>query len=437
MTNREFVFDNTRQSDVSERASVFIASVENATPSTPVSLADALTNGQESLEKVFADRLHRTDALYDRHHHLFFNGDNNFLTTPDPETILELTTDAVKELQAQTPLHWGVMLGMGTLQLATAAGYLSRDPSLIQRNSTNIRENLITQTASLADDVFVSDFARRIHGDINTFPHPRMSYLGHLVEIHYDFWRAFLAREQIVAGSKLAPHFYEKVEKVMSRVPAKIRLLNVHALLGHPDRQFMRTAYQESIRTFQASVENGVSRCKDSSDNMSNAINFLFEVQEAAAAEGYSIEDSFRIIVRNSVEIGRMTHRSTDSLRSTEASMLSFVGSRDEPRLRIDKPELSYTEHWSDAARAKMQRRDHKGGICVARHPVLLDAAGPTHVSMEALSSTIEKRLGVKPPLSQKIQGKTRLDPAALVVNYALLAIMGNYDSGTGVEMVR
>lgn len=82
------------------------------------------------------------------------------------------------------------------------------------------------------------------------------------------------------------------------------------------------------------------------------------------------------------------------------------------------------------ARRAKLQRRNAKGGICPARNPTALMKGGETHQNVAALANDIAECTGVQPPLliegKGEVEGVVYVDPAALIFNYIIQSVIRN-----------
>lgn len=405
---------------VARKASRLVAAIEGATPDSPASL-NLIADGKEGISGLFAVQLKRTDELYDAHEALFFSNYDflNLRTSSqhhyDYPRILALSHDVITNARTIDYFLQSAHLGLGVLQLAEAGAQIVQNPSLVVTdfNRDTFIKDLIQQSGSFAEKVFETglDGKNLLIGNINKFPLPRVNYPGYLMATHRAFWEQHYDTLPEVAKSE--------VDELFNRFPSKTGLFDMHSMFGRPDRAIARQLYVERIKNFTRTLDHEQRESAGTTvqENVDTAIPLVISAFDATLQKGHSPERSFQIVVQESGRIGRLT----------ELTASGFADTKQDNRVPFQFDESSNTPQLIVDLRKPLSTRNKEGGVCPARSLVLLDKNGKTYSSVEAFSAGIERRVGATPPLLRIIGNEAYVDPAALVVNYALFSLFSNY----------
>jgi hypothetical protein len=424
--------ERIRLPEVARRASDLILAVETASPEAPTSL-DVLVDSGDIGEEM-EGWLRTADRLHARHDELFSSSqetpDLNLETSysRDFKSTITLSRQIIAEVKAQQQVIRAAVLGLATLQFAEAGACLANDSSLVvvDDDSNDIVRAIADRSGRLANDVFDSSLASCIRGDINKIPDPRTGYLGSLVDTHYGFWTAETWND-LKTIARISPEIFAKRQELISQFPVKSMMYDVHSWLGRPSPGRIREQYVHVMKAFQETLQNGESAGHDATINTHDAVPFIFEVLNAAIRRGYSPEGCLRLAVRDSAEIGRLTERTKAGWPIIGNEAIRYEGRADNPQLVIDFPEPISRRGIPEEVVKKLYTRDKHGSICPARHPVAIRRNGETQRKIKLLSGAVYDRIGVQPPIIQEVEECSYVDPAALMINYILLAVADNY----------
>lgn len=425
LTNQEGVQD-VRVPEFARLAGAFIATAE--TSPDPVCIDEFLYTDL-SAQEVLRNSLDKAKEFSKRHKALFDLSDIPYVYPKGREKeILALTAELIEQVKAEQRIYWSVSLGLETLKNAEVAAQLAADSSLaLVPLDEDIQASLGDKVCTLTDGAFDS-FAHKITGSISKWPQARLGYPGQLLDIHYGFWRE---RRKLLrldtSGALPAGMLEEDIQKVLSLAPKKTRLIDTHSLAGRPDRKDMEESYQTKISAFLQSLEAGESDPGSAAVSAPLAVKLSFMALDSALHHGYSSKETLRITAQNSPAIGRLTRRVTDNVANLHPSMFHFIGSRTHPLLVIDHPKTQPESHLTEDIADKLERRDQDGGVCVVRNPIPLQPNGRTHQNVISFLGATKNRIGATPVLLREVKGTIYLDPAALAVGNALLAIADNY----------
>jgi hypothetical protein len=361
--------------EVSRLASSLIRAVEEATPQVPVSLGVFGGNKDSGLLERLHQEVETTDALYDRHEELFF-GSHALSDEQTQLDIAQLTHDVVAHTTKKSVFHSffrGVLLGLEVMQLAEGGKRMAHNPSFVMSDDPETMAKTVSVLSS--ERVFEDIFAARIRGDLSQLPVPRLTYPGHLMDTHYDFWQTRLYR-----GTSVLPTFkvQEKVERLFPQFPRKTRQFDAHSFIGRPDRGVARKLYTRQLAAFEASLSTGASTGAETADNLIPTFELLSRVCTAGSAQGYSIPDCFKIIRWPKV---------TETLR----------------------------------------RVDEQGGSCPARYYVELVSDCETAQNLKILYGAVHEHVGAPLRFLQERDQTLYVYPSALNIAYALLAMAINH----------
>jgi hypothetical protein len=406
--------------ETAKRAWDFIMAVETATAEAPVSL-DILTGEDTTIPELLGQHFKAARKLEKRHAKLFFQGwledDGAGPDAPDPGAVLALTKDVLVTSRRLQVLKWSTWLGHGVLQLAEAGARIAHDPSLIRAEGEDRQEVAMRKAGDLLSNSFQASYADRVIGDASRLPDTaRASFLGILLDTHYRFWRTQLGFERLGFTHTLPTEIGEEAKKLLCQYPAKVMLADVHTLQGRPGPKLLRKVYKKRMAAYERSMtESGVARGVNMRSNLSDATDIVTMVLEACTQAGYSSDESQRIVVDNSNTIGRLIERF-----ETLENDIHFQGPKDQPRLVIDYSDRLY-ELPFPGAEAKLKPRDQKGSVCPVRHFVRLRPDGETHQKVKLFSNSVAEHVGAEPSYLHHTRKGIFLDPAALMINYALL----------------
>jgi hypothetical protein len=415
--------EEMRTPQIAQRIGEFVTGIEAATPETPISIDTMGLRGPSVLTDL-QDQLAQTDKFYDRHTELFASAQyRHGFELPDFATVLDLTQAVVSYASEIYPLRNGADLALAITRIAEAGSRLADDPMVVKDAHRQGRVSAMTN--SLTDRLqttYKSVFADRIRGDLTAIPLPRIGYLGHLVDTHLRFWT------QPDVQNGLSADLRKRVGQVFLRLPSKHFAYDNHSLLGSPDRQTARGAYLQRIETYEQSLETTSHlSCAHLQPNLFDGFRLVFNTLDATRQKNYTPEAGLQLVVKNSARIGRITETTTHLFGGEKANKATYEID-DNGTLTLTPADIPAYDKYllTEDEKLKLERRDAVAGICPARHFIRLSHAGKTYSGLQHLSAAIQERIGVKPPILYETTDAVYVDPAAMIIDFTLLAVADN-----------